>query len=225
MKIINYEKASSTNEIAKAHNEAFSVIIAEQQTDGYGKYGRSFYSPQGGIYMSVILPLERTPAEFTMMAAVAVCHAIETVCNNKVQVKWVNDIILNDKKVGGILTESCGKNAIIGIGLNVFTKEFPSELSNAGSIFEYEEFSQDIKKELLKEIINNIADIWEKKQDIYREYKSRLILMGQKVLVTEGNESYEAIVVDLDFKAHLVVEKTDGTRCALLAGEIEKMKG
>ena len=225
MKITYYKEVSSTNEVAKRLNKAFSIIVAERQTEGYGKYGRDFYSPLGGIYMSVILPLDKTSAEFTMMAAVAVCRAIEAVCDKKVQIKWVNDIILNDKKIGGILTESCGENAIIGIGLNVYTKEFPSDLSNAGSIFKDEEFSLDIKKELLKEIVNNIVDMWEKKQDIYIEYKSRLILMGKRVLITQGSQSYEATIIDLSPNSELIVQKADGAICALLAGEIEKMKG
>ena len=214
MKKIFYEEIESTNKTAKELNEAYSVIITHIQTGGYGKYDRPFYSPEGGLYMSITLPIDRTPSEFTMTAAVAVCRAIESVCKKSPKIKWVNDIILNNKKVGGILTESCGENAIIGIGLNVFTKEFPPALPHAGAISD-----EDVRVSLSNEIIEHI----ENPQNIYDEYKSRIMLIGKQVRVSLANETFEATVLDLDIEARLIVKRNDGACLHLVAGEVERI--
>ena len=214
-KIKIFKETSSTN---KAAQELGGVVIAECQTDGYGKYGRSFFSPYGGLYMSLVLPFDRTPAEFTMKAAVASCRAIETVCKKNVGIKWVNDIILDNKKVGGILAESNGQDVIIGIGLNVLTGAFPPSLPHAGSILQ--DTDTDILTPLAAKIINLI---YSEDISIYDEYKSRMVLMGEYIQVTQGDDVYKAKPIALEQDGRLVVEKCDGTKISLIAGEIDRI--
>lgn len=127
------------------------TVIAGAQTSGRGRLGRNFYSPPDtGVYLSILLrPLSLAPSEavaFTTMAAVAACEAIEKVSGRQAQIKWVNDIFMDGKKVSGILTEASlrpksGKidSIVLGIGINVYPPEngFPADLGQiAGSVFQ-----------------------------------------------------------------------------------------
>jgi len=151
-RVFVYESLESTNKTAKERavegERHGTVIIADSQTVGRGRYDRKFHSPAGsGIYMSLILrPAElgfNTPTLITLFAAVCVCEAIETVAGKAPQIKWVNDVFLNGKKICGILTEAISDLesgnvdwAVIGIGINITTTNFPSELQPiATSIF------------------------------------------------------------------------------------------
>ena len=127
------------------------TIIANEQTCGKGRWGRSFYSPAGtGIYMSILLrPQGWSPEKavrLTTMAAVSACEAAEEISGEKAEIKWVNDIYMRGKKVSGILTEAsfslesgCVDYAVLGIGFNVYKPEggFPEELKHtAGAVFD-----------------------------------------------------------------------------------------
>lgn len=145
-----HQQIDSTNTEAKkqAMNGAphGTVILAEEQTAGRGRLGRTFYSPKGtGIYMSMILRPNLHLSQsihVTTSVAVAICQVIERLTNQKPQIKWVNDIYLNQQKICGILTEAVTdfesgnvEYLILGIGLNVHTKHFPVELQAiAGSL-------------------------------------------------------------------------------------------
>jgi len=155
MDIIKFETLDSTNrvamEMAKAGNVSHgTVLVADNQTAGRGQHGRTFFSPPGhGIYMSLILSPERLnlrePTDVTKLAAVYVCWAIENLTDKKPAIKPINDILLDGKKICGILTEAItysDSNSsdwfIVGIGLNFDTPEtvFPIELREiAGSLF------------------------------------------------------------------------------------------
>ena len=171
--IYTYKKVTSTNDIAKklALNGAKhgTIVISEEQTNGKGRLGRSFYSPANtGIYMSIILKLSLTTMDsvlITTSSAVAICDAIEKLTGINCQIKWINDIYLNGKKIAGILAETSTNfesktidYLILGIGLN-FTQpknDFPEELRKiASSLFEHN--NSTINRNLLcAEIANNI---------------------------------------------------------------------
>ncbi|MGN1277316.1 MAG: biotin--[acetyl-CoA-carboxylase] ligase, partial [Floccifex sp.] len=154
---IHYQKeVTSTNTLVvqkaiKNEKEGY-VLVSSYQTHGKGRTGHSFYSPsQSGVYLSVLLrPVDKTPMEatnITSMAAVAACKAIEDIEDVHPQIKWINDIFVNNKKVCGILTEAsismeskCMDYVVMGIGFNVYVPEngFPKELQDiAGSIFSH----------------------------------------------------------------------------------------
>ena len=176
-KIYYYEETTSTNTLAKEKARASadaggSIFIAERQTAGRGKPGRQFFSPDGGIYISFVFTPENMSAgralDFTLAAAVAACEAIENVTGRQPRIKWVNDILLDGKKIGGILTESeieadsgCFKWVVVGIGINycIRREDFPEELkAKAGSL--YPDGQAGVSKAcMVAELINRVTDI------------------------------------------------------------------
>ena len=154
-------ETDSTNRVAKelARQGAphGSRVEAERQTAGRGRLDHSFFSPQGGVYLSVILRPD-VPREdralITPMAAVAVRQAVNSITDIELGIKWVNDLYLGDKKVGGILCEAVGDAVIVGVGLNVWEPEggFPPELNAAALNTKWppETFSQLIYEKLLQ---------------------------------------------------------------------------
>jgi len=235
-KIVIHDCLESTNVTAK--DMAMSgaghglIVIADSQTAGRGRYGRSFFSPPGhGIYMSLLL--KKAPQDLcgvqtliTAFAAVSVCQAIEATTRKSPQIKWVNDILLDEKKICGILCENLEalKCIIVGIGVNFTTPKtgYPEEIAQStGSVFRENE--PDItRNRLAAEIINRLFDTVYKcdKQATLAEYKKRLIMLGKKVTVTEMHESYKATVIDINDTGGLIVKKETGELKILISGEI-----
>jgi BirA family biotin operon repressor/biotin-[acetyl-CoA-carboxylase] ligase len=166
----------------------------------------------------------------TTTAAVAVAQAIEKLTNKAVQIKWVNDLFIDGKKVCGILTEASLniengglEYAVVGIGINITTKNFPDEIKEiAGSILSEKPDDKPITSVLAAEVLNNLADSMESITDrIYlSEYKKRSFLPGEEIYVLRGNNSFPAKAVDIDDRARLIVEYPDGKREALSSGEV-----
>ncbi|MCL1842777.1 MAG: biotin--[acetyl-CoA-carboxylase] ligase [Defluviitaleaceae bacterium] len=207
----------STNTEAKkmavAGAEHGTVVIADQQTAGKGRYGRSFFSPSGhGVYMSFVLHMSRiwlsVPTLVTSFSAVAVCRAIEAVSNKKPRIKWVNDVFIDGKKVCGISTEAVTDYEsgeiqwiVLGIGVNLSAPEggFPENLKNiAGSVFSKEEHKSGkdpgnltiTRNQLAAEIIKRIFFLENKGEQtetkMLADYKSRLLMLGEKITVSSA---------------------------------------
>lgn len=243
---IIHKTVASTNIIARelAINgaESGTVVIAEEQTSGYGRNGKSFFSPYGtGIYMSIILNLKKEKKIFnssfiTTAAAMAVSKSIEEISNENTQIKWVNDVFINGKKVCGILTEGAfsfedGKldYAVIGIGVNVnFPKDgFPKELNNiAASINSKNNANSntksDIRNILVAKILENLYDYYFNDVNFYEEYKKRSFLIGKKVSININNKEHIVKVLDIDKTFALVAEFQDGKIERIVSGSINK---
>ncbi len=237
-KINIFNSLESTNKTAKemAINgcEHGTVIIADSQTAGNGRYGRTFYSPPGsGLYMSFVLrsSLINLPnvTMITSATAVAVCRAIQTVTGNNAEIKWVNDILLNDKKICGILTEAITDFEsgsidwiVVGIGINIDTQDFPDDLSQTATAIFTHKVGGTVRNRLSAEIINTFlsSNSCLNHNEMYKEYKERLTLLGKRIRVTVGNEAFDATAMDIDEKLRLVVKKTDGGISTLSAGEV-----
>ena len=219
---------------AQGKGEGYAVV-AGAQTRGKGRTGRSFYSPADtGIYLSLLLrPKDCGPAQavkFTTMAAVAACEAIEKVSHRSPQIKWVNDIYIDGKKVSGILTEASVslengslEYVLLGIGINVYPPEkgFPQELrETAGSVFQ--ERKSDGKNQLAAGFLNRLMDIYIKEEigEYAEEYRKRSMVLGKRIqiLTPEGEKGARALEIDKDCR--LLVEYEDGNRELLRAGEI-----
>ena len=219
---------------AKGKGEGYAVV-AGAQTRGKGRTGRSFYSPADtGIYLSLLLrPKDCGPAQavkFTTMAAVAACEAIEKVSHRSPQIKWVNDIYIDGKKVSGILTEASVslengslEYVLLGIGINVYPPEkgFPQELrETAGSVFQ--ERKSDGKNQLTAGFLNRLMEIYTKEEtgEYAEEYRKRSMVLGKRIqiLTPEGEKGARALEIDKDCR--LLVEYEDGNRELLRAGEI-----
>lgn len=236
-----FSSLASTNATAKqmaaegAQNG--SVVIAERQSAGRGRMGRSFFSPDGtGLYMSLIvrrnMPTEHA-TRLTTAAAVATAQAIEHISGRAARIKWVNDIYLDGKKVSGILTEggfsstSAGMEyAVIGIGVNLAPPKggFPPEVSDiATTVFEGADQAHGMREALAAEILNRLMPLLDHLTlpDILYEYRRRLLIVEQDVLVHRGDvPPRAAYALGVDEAFRLVVRYADGTTEALDSGEV-----
>ena len=233
------DSETSTNDLAKEMVQKGSndgtVIIAHNQTAGRGRRGRSFFSPDAtGIYMSIILRPD-CPTEIlsllTPAAAVSTANAMEKVSGKRVDIKWINDIFINGKKICGILCETCfnstnhSPSVIVGIGINLCDPRggFPDEISElASSLYGSEIPDADVPSMICAEIINLLLEYSDTlaERSFLKEYKERMFLLGIEINVIAPTESYSAVAADIDTDGHLIVTLCDGTVRVLNAGEI-----
>lgn len=233
---------TSTNtvlkELAKNGAKAGYVLVAQEQTAGKGRLGRNFYSPvDTGLYLSVVLRPKMTIEDslfITTSAAVAVAKAIETVSEGKItpEIKWVNDVFIDGKKVCGILTEASVdfesgglEYAVLGIGINIFPPQggFPKEVDKiATAVFKSKEEVKNARNRLAAEVIKQLENLPENytSPEILKEYKQRSMLIGKKVFAVTKNERRPCKVMDIDDRARLVVEFENGDIKALSTGEV-----
>lgn len=232
-----HDSIDSTNirakALAKAGAETFYVVIADHQFAGHGRFGRQFFSPAGcGIYMSFILHPEISASEtsnLTSFTAVAVARAIENLCKYKVGIKWVNDLFMNCRKICGILVESSVNPlsdkldyAVVGIGINVLKAEIPEALTEVITSIEEQTNLKISRNELIAEILNQFLDYETAllSGNYLEEYRQKSIILGKKIKVIHGNETFEAIARQIDDTAALVVECNDGSIQKINAGEV-----
>jgi BirA family biotin operon repressor/biotin-[acetyl-CoA-carboxylase] ligase len=233
-----YDSVSSTNivlrELANDGAPEGTVVVAASQTGGRGRKGRSFYSPQGtGGYVSILLKPDIAAADATLItttAAVAVCDAVEAVSDRKPEIKWVNDVFIDGKKICGILTEASlsmesGRieYAVLGTGINVYTPEggFPKEIQNiAGSVFCKPQ--PDAKNRLIAEYLNSFLPRYHDLggKATIAEYQRRSFVVGRTITVISGNAETPAKALGVDDRCRLLVEFEDGTQATLSSGEI-----
>ena len=230
------EETDSTNRVAKelARDGAphGTAVIAARQTAGRGRRGRSFFSPEGGIYLSVILRLPLMPGQrglITPMAAVAVCESIETLCGVTCGVKWVNDVLLGGKKLCGILAEGAGEAVILGAGINYRRPEegFPPELRDIACALYPPEGGRVSEERLTAGIVSALVRESEKLPDpaFLERYRAKSVLLSEEITVyPTGGEPYAAKAVRIDGAGRLVVRKEDGSLAALDSGEVSVRK-
>ncbi|MCQ2489964.1 MAG: biotin--[acetyl-CoA-carboxylase] ligase [Ruminococcus sp.] len=237
-RIIVLDETDSTNNYAKGAiengTENGTVIVADRQTAGKGRMGRSFISPSGtGLYMSVILRPEfsiQTAPLITSAVAVAAAEAIESLCKADVRIKWVNDLYLNGKKIAGILTEASVNMemraldiAVIGIGINVRSigDRFDEELRQRASSIQDECGAVLDRNALCAAVINHL-DVHLSKienREYLREYRRRELLTGNLITANVGSETFVGKAVGIDRNANLMIETENGTVRSLSSGE------
>ncbi len=234
--VIVSEVTASTNRTAKqagiAQNAPNGTVIAACcQTEGSGRRGRRFYSPyQSGIYFSVVLRPQKGVQDsllLTTAAAVAAMRGVEEICKVALWVKWMNDLYLEDKKVGGILTEAVTdfetgaiEFVVVGIGLNLFEPEggFPEELRDkAGAILQKGDCVD--QNALLAAIVNNLMEEAQK-EEISPLYRERNIVVGRRVRVVAQKQEYEAEATKILADGRLVVQQDSGEIKELAFGDV-----
>ena len=203
------------------------LIAADFQTAGRGRRGRAFYSPKGtGLYLAIAMPLQ-TPAEaapgVTAYAAVCVCKAIEALTGKQGEIKWVNDVFLDGKKICGILTEASAslesgmiESVCIGIGVNVYPCDLPDELKD---IVGFVKPGAPIRNQLAAEITNELLDYERNKSRFIDDYRARSLSIGRRVCCTVGNETFTATALDIDPLGGLIVQPDGGQKRTLYSGE------
>ena len=222
-----HERLDSTNTRAKALAATGAphgyLVIAESQSAGKGRMGRSFFSPShSGVYISYVLrpqmPADRA-VMITSMAAVAVARAIEAVADVEVKIKWVNDLYIGERKVCGILCEASMdfetqglEYAVLGIGVNVGATRFPPELSDIATSVENECGSEVSRSRLIAEISNQIEALYGQLEsgEYMAESRARSNVIGRDVTVIRGQERFEARALDIDDMGRLVIRTESG---------------
>ena len=211
------------------------VIIACEQTDGRGRYGRQFFSPvDSGVYLSLLLrPTAYSPQQATCLtaaAAAAMCQAIEAVTGQQPGIKWVNDIFLHGKKVCGILTEAAVgletgtlNYMVLGAGVNLYppAEGFPEEIQSiAGSVLERS--CPEAKNRLVGEFLNRFWDFYTHPEcrTYLEDYRSRSLAIGQNVTVLSAGRAVSAYAYGIDDDFRLLVRYENGDTEALSYGEI-----
>lgn len=236
-----YKELPSTNTTAKImaseHAPHGTVVIAEHQTAGKGRLGRTFYSPDAqGIYLSVILRLnESTDLSMlvTSAAAVAVCRAIQTVTGIEAQIKWVNDVYIEEKKVCGILTEASMNfengqldYLVLGIGINVAEKTFPPDLHDVATALGSHCTSHVDRSRLIGTLLNELDCVIStlSSRSFLEEYRKRSFLLGTRINVITASETLPATALSIDDNGHLIVRMDTGELRTLSSGEVSIRK-
>ncbi len=229
LKLIRLEEIPSTNAALKAmpHAEHGTVLLAKRQTAGRGRLGRSFASPDGGLYLSLLLCRKESPEQLlhlTPMVAVAVRRAIFDACGLWTDIKWINDLQVQGKKVCGILTELDGMGRIIvGIGINCHTTEFPAELKDiAASLHEFVPVDEDALLQALLLRLEELDDALIPQKAVWMaEYAAACITVGREVELVRGDSRRPAFAEAVDENGALLVRFPDGTRDAIFMGEAQ----
>ena len=234
-----YREVSSTNTIAKFLSlngvENGSVILSETQTSGRGRSGKQWESPLGGIWLSIVLNPQVNHSQIpliTLATGVAVAKALEEVGIENPEIKWPNDVMINGKKVCGILTEAVThdnevENVIIGVGINanIDVEEFPRHLRRTTTTLKAElngEVDEHTLIRLFLEEFEKISELFSHEgfEQILKEWRKRSYSIGKNVEVRRPyKKSYYGYVVGIDKQGALIVEKNDGTLKKVISGE------
>lgn len=217
--IIRLKETESTNTYAKAllHSGEpcahFTLVYTENQTAGRGRLGRDWISQKGDtLCMSLIVPYPHNPA-ITLMSALGVYRTLTNFTDADIKIKWPNDLIINNKKICGILTESTDKYAVIGIGLNLNSTEFPEEISHkATSLRMITEKTYNLEN-TAEHIAENIISILEETngnftENIHTEYTKLCINIGKEISFGENM----GVAVGIDSDGCLIAETHQGTK-------------
>lgn len=245
------KRVDSTNNVLKQYiaggEKRDMVLLAEEQSAGRGRRGRSFYSPEGtGLYLSLLLHPDVGPEEGTLLTtltAVAAAKAVEKAAKEPVQIKWVNDVWLRGKKISGILTEGSAsleegklEYVIVGIGINIYEPQggFPAELKEvAGAVFTNDVARENLRNRLSVDFLIHFMEYYKTfpAKDYLEEYRKRSFVTGKRVRIISpegmpqkqgepGKDREYAKVLGIDDSCHLHVQYDDGTTEFLSSGEI-----
>jgi len=232
-RVVYYPSLTSTMEVAKQEAQLGAVegtiVVAEEQTAGRGRIKRVWLSPKGSIALSVILyPSVVNLSSLIMLASLAVVHSIETVTGLKSQVKWPNDVLVNGRKVCGILIESSVRGniadyAIIGIGVNVNIRlsDFPEILSTATSLSD--EMERDVSRlSIMRRLLVEMERLYLTLQaggSIYEEWRDSLVTLGRRVRVKSGKTAHEGVAESVARDGSLLLRCLDGSLSKIVAGD------
>lgn len=233
-------EVGSTNdwakELAELGAEEGTVAIAETQTAGHGRLGREWFSSRGGLWFSVIFRPEMSPSEaigLVFVAGLAVAEVLREKYDLKVDTKWPNDVLVNGKKVCGILAEMNTKGravkfVVLGFGVNanfLVEKVFPRSLKEVATSLE-KELGQKVRlEELFKGLLERLGSRYDECAErglafLLADWKKYAGFLGRRVEVRIGNERLSGVALDVDAKGALVLRLEDGATKHVLAGDV-----
>lgn len=232
-----YDEVTSTNLLMKTGDyQQGDIIISNSQTNGRGRNGRSFHSPkQKGIYLSFLLKPQLTiydSLKITACCAVALIKAIQKNYDLSPTIKWVNDIMLDDLKIAGILCEATLEmntaqieNMIIGVGLNVHHYEMPDDLANIAGCIEDKSSTFIQRQKIIIDFLNIFYDDYSQLSQLsfLETYRKASYILHQDILVYENNTTYPAYVSAINDDASLTII-VDNQERILQSGEVSIRK-
>lgn len=225
-----YDTLDSTNSEARRRAAELplpAVLVADAQSAGRGRMGRSFFSPQSGLYFSYLTEIgqRETTVGLTAAAAVAAARAIARTTGRECQIKWVNDLLLEGKKVAGILCECFSVDerlfAVVGIGINLQTPDegFPEELVHkAGALDAHADAREELTVALAEELHALVCALPDR--GFMEEYRARSAVLGRRVRYVQNGVSHEGLAIAIDDGGGLLVKDAEGREALLCSGEI-----
>lgn len=236
--IYYFDSIDSTNtkakELAEEGHPSGTLVVADRQTAGKGRRGRSWESPTGiGIFMTLMLKPEINPnnaSMLTLVAAMATTRAIRRVTGVPAMIKWPNDIVMNGKKVCGILTEMSAQfdyinHIVIGIGINVHNEDFPEEIAKTASSLYLESRQHIHRASLIEAFLEEFEDVYaeylktEDMEGLQKEYDAMLVNRGRQVRVLDPKEPFEGKAMGITKKGELIVDTWE-SRKLVSSGEV-----
>lgn len=234
-----YEEIDSTNlqvkRLGKAGAPHGTLVLADRQSAGRGRRGRSWNSPKGcSIYMSVLLRPDVIPDKasmLTLVMAYSVEESIRRCTGLDVQIKWPNDIVLNGKKLVGILTEMDADinhihYVVVGVGINVNIKAFPEEIAERATSLQIETGLEIQRSRIVSEIMKQFEQDYERFLEsgdlswLRAAYDERLVNCGREVMIHDGRKPYRAFALGINDTGELQVRLSDGREETVYAGEV-----
>ena len=237
--LICLDSIDSTNDYIKKLAEEGAphgtLAVADYQSGGKGRRGRSWVTPHGSaIAMSILVRPKLAPEKASMMtlvAGMAVAKSVKEVTGLDVKIKWPNDVVINKKKTTGILTEmgmSEGKISyvVVGIGINLNMESFPEELAYKATSLKIECGHEINRDEIAAALLFYFEQYYEKFEQTHNlgflieEYNNHLVNRGKEVLIKEKDGEYTGISRGINDKGELLVEKKDGNCVEIFSGEV-----
>jgi len=238
-----FPEVVSTNtramEMASQGSPEGTVVLAEMQTGGKGRLGRTWISPRGNLYCSVIfrpvVPIHKAPL-ITLMGAVAVASAIRTTCASQAAIKWPNDILISGKKVAGLLTEMSAepdriKHIALGIGIDVNMElaELPEDIRSQTTTLSAETGKNIDRTLLLRKLLTEL-DHWyqvflKDPAGVLRQWEIFNSTIGNRVVVRGLSETVEGCAQGIDDEGRLILRLDDGSQRLVAAGDVTILKG
>jgi BirA family transcriptional regulator, biotin operon repressor / biotin---[acetyl-CoA-carboxylase] ligase len=233
--VIHLDVIGSTNDLARglamAGAPPGTVVLAEEQTAGRGRQGRSWIAPRGrALTLSIVVRTgDEALAMLPLTVAVAVCDACERVARVKCAVKWPNDVWVGERKVAGILIEARPRDrwAVVGIGLNVDTtmEELPAGLRETAISLRIATGGEVGREAVLQALLEVLADRLETRREaVLAAYRERDALQGRAIEWTAGSQRLAGEAQGVDAHGNLVVFASDGERRTLAAGEVHLLR-
>ena len=242
-RIYHFFKTDSTNRVAlelgHAGEPEGAVVLAEEQTAGRGRAGHNWHSERAtGIYATLLLRPRLAPVQaplLTMMAGLSAHAAVQGVTGLSVDLKWPNDLLVREKKVGGILTEmhaepSQVRFVIVGLGINVNQEKFPPELAKSATSLRVEtgrlQSRLDVLVRFLRELESDYAEfLCNGAASVVKRFEAlSTYARGKRVRVTNGNEVFTGVTAGLEKEGLLRVKREDGEISTVIAGEVTEVR-
>jgi len=242
-RIYHFFRTDSTNRVAfelgQAGEPQGAVVLAEEQSAGRGRAGRTWQSERAvGIYVTLLLRPKLAPVQaplLSMMAGLSAHTAVEAATGLAVDLKWPNDLIIHGKKAGGILTEMHAEPGlvrfvVVGLGLNVNQERFPGELASTATSLRQETGKPQSRLELLVRLLREFESDYNRfvREGVASVVKRFEVLSsyahGKRVRVTNGTESYLGTTAGLAPEGLLQVERDDGRLVTVIAGDVAEAR-